>query len=375
MACIAKALIVGGGIAGLSSAIALSREGVQCDVVELSGKTDGASMALSGRAAEALYDLGVYDQNCERGRVFGIDSTAASLFSADGTLIRPSPKRPQWPGAKDGVAVYRPAFADILGNTANSLCTLRKGLTISAIEDRENDTLVTFSNGETGTYDLVIGADGISSLTRKLVFPEIGEPHYSGQISIRWMAPGPAVDNEGWYQSEAGRLGFYYLPHQDLVYIPSVLDLPQRKRLSDEEVREMFVGLLDSMTAPAIQELRARLTPDSVLIGRPFDWILVPDQWYRGRTLLIGDAAHATTAHMGMGAGMALEDSVVLGQCIATAATLPEALATFMKRRYERVKLVVETSVKLSKLEQENAPPATAGALFVAAFGALAEPY
>jgi 2-polyprenyl-6-methoxyphenol hydroxylase-like FAD-dependent oxidoreductase len=375
MACVSRALIVGGGIAGLSAALTLSRAGVRCDVVELFDKTDGASMALSGRAAEALFELGVYEQSCETGRMFAIDSSAASLYDADGRLLMAPPRRPQWPGYKDAVAVFRPAFAQILEREAKGLCTLRKGLTITSIVDGEDDTLVTFSTGETQTYDLVVGADGINSTTRKLVFPEMGEPNYSGQISIRWMAPGPAIEGEGWYGSDVGKLGFYYLPSQNLVYIPAVISIPERQWLSDDDVRGLFTRLLDSFSAPAIKELRSRLQPDAALIGRPFEWILVPEQWHRGRTLLIGDAAHATTAHLGMGAGMAIEDAVVLGQCIADAASLPQALENFRERRYERVKTVVETSVQLSRLEQNNAPPAESGALFEKAFAALGAPY
>ena len=76
-----------------------------------------------------------------------------------------------------------------------------------------------------------------------------------------------------------------------------------------------------------------------------------------------------------MGGGMALEDAAVLGQCIASAATLSEALNTFMQRRFERVRLVVETSVKLAQLEQEKAPPSENQQLLTTAFKALAEPY
>ncbi|MFJ2690184.1 FAD-dependent monooxygenase [Pseudomonas sp. NPDC087336] len=375
MACISRALIVGGGVAGLSAAIALSRQGVHCEVVELHGKPDGASMALSGRAAEALFELGVYEQSCVTGRIFAADSTAAALYAADGQLLRPSPRRPEWPGSKDGVAVFRPAFAQILEDTASSLCTLRKGVTITAIDDSGDSAQVTFSDGETRAFDLVIGADGIHSLTRKLVFPEIGEPEYSGQISIRWMVPGPAIEGEGWYTSDVGKVGFYYLPHQQLTYVPAVLTVPERRWMSSADVYGLFTRLLDSISAKPIKQLQERLKPVSQLIGRPFNWILVPGQWHRGRTLLIGDAAHATTAHLGMGAGMALEDAVVLSQCIASEASLPQALEAFMRRRFERVKTVVESSVKLSQLEQRKAPPSENGAVMMGALTAISQPY
>ena len=111
------------------------------------------------------------------------------------------------------------------------------------------------------------------------------------------------------------------------------------------------------------------------MIARPFESILVPDNWVRGRTLLIGDAAHATTAHLGMGGGMALEDSVVLGQCMASAATLDEAMSRFMARRYDRVRTVVETSLALSQLEQRGAPRVEAVALMKTALATISESY
>ena len=222
---------------------------------------------------------------------------------------------------------------------------------------------------------MVIGADGIGSRTRSLLFPDAPKPAYAGQLSIRWMAGAPAVEPEGWYYSPLGRVGFYYLPHQRTVYVPAVIVMPERKRLSDAEVYTVFEQLMDSYTAPAMVELRRRLTPESDLIGTSFEWVLVPEPWYRGRTILIGDAAHATTAHMGMGGGMALEDAVVLGQCIGGASSLNEAFETFMQRRFARVRTVVETSVKLSQMEQQHAPPDQTRPVLAAGLHALAEPY
>jgi 2-polyprenyl-6-methoxyphenol hydroxylase-like FAD-dependent oxidoreductase len=375
MACISTALVVGGSIAGMNAAIALARQGVDVDLIELSEQPLGASLAFSGRAAETLVELGIYDRTHATGTPFGPDSTAASLRDATGKLISPSPKRPTWPGAVDAVAVYRPVFLDVAAAEARELgVRIRKGVSYETIDNGDDAVAVTFTDGGTGQYDLVVAADGIGSKIRASIFPEVPKPQFSGQLSIRWMAPGPKIADEGWYASPVGRLGFYYLP-QDLVYVPAVINMPEWRWLSDADVRAMFLELLDSMTAPAIRELRSRITDDSQLIGRPFEWILVPDRWYKGRVLLIGDAAHATSAHMGMGGGMALEDAVVLGQSIGREATLSEALEAFMARRYERVKLVVETSVKLGQLEQRKAPASENMALLTNAFATLGKPY
>jgi 2-polyprenyl-6-methoxyphenol hydroxylase-like FAD-dependent oxidoreductase len=375
MACISTALVVGGSIAGMNAAIALAQAGVEVDVVELAAEPLGASLAFSGRAAMTLVELGIYDEVHATGRPT-LGSTAASIRNATtGEIINPGPQRPTWPGAVDGVGVYRPVFLEIAQREAERLgVRVRKGVSYDAFEDGADGVDVTFTDGKNARYDLLVAADGISSKTRELIFPDAPEPQYSGQLSIRWMAPGPQVEDEGWYMSAVGRLGFYYLP-QGLVYIPAVINVPELRWFSDAEVHAMFKALLDSMAAPAMKELRSRLTSASELIGRPFHWILLSEPWHKGRTLLIGDAAHATSAHMGMGGGMALEDAVVLGQSIASAATLPEALDAFMKRRFERVKLVVETSNRLGQLEQAKASPSENVALLTKAFATLGEPY
>ena len=375
MACVSRALIIGGGIAGLSAAIALSKAGVHCDVVELYDTPTGASLGVSGRAAEALAELGVYERCYETSRPFTPDTTVIHQYDAAGNLISPGPNRPAWPGAKTALGVYRPDFLQVLADEAIQLgATIQKGITAQAIEELPDGAHVTLTNGEERSYDLIVGADGINSRTRDMLFPDADKPAYTGQMSIRWMAPGPFVEGEGWYHGSVGRLGFYYIP-QGEVYIPAVISHPELVRMTDDEVRVLFTSLLDSYTAEPVAELRRRLTPDAKLICRPFEWILLPDPWHKGRTLLIGDAAHATSAHMGQGGGMAIEDAVVLGQCIASAATLPEAFDAFMTRRFERVRTVVETSVGLSRLEQANAPPSENAALLTRAFAALSQPY
>lgn len=356
MASVSNGLIVGGGIAGLASAVALQRVGVHCDVVEIGDLAPiGASIGFAGRAPDALEELGIYDELFRTGKPFDAGLKAPAIHDAAGKVLAvPDPPKPI-PGAREPVGVHRPLLAEELVKTALSLgARIETGLSIESIDDRDDAAVVRMTNGEVRSYDFVIGADGVGSLTRSLVFPDVPEPEYVGQMSIRWLYPGDPIPGEGWYLAgDYGKIAFYHLPGLQIMYSPMVINMPDRK-LSRQEAYEVVKRLTDMCTAPGIVELRKHLSPDSELIPRPFKWILMGRPWYRGRTLLIGDAAHSTTAHLGMGGGMALEDAVVLAQCIGNAGTLADAYEAFMDRRYERVRVVVETSVALSKAEQEG---------------------
>jgi 2-polyprenyl-6-methoxyphenol hydroxylase-like FAD-dependent oxidoreductase len=122
-------------------------------------------------------------------------------------------------------------------------------------------------------------------------------------------------------------------------------------------------------------ELRKRLTDDETLIVNDYDWLLTPNPWYRGRVLLIGDAAHATTAHLASGGGMAIEDAAVLGQEVAGGGSLDEMLERFMQRRFERVRLVVETSVELGRMLDRGESVQATNQVRGRAMGVLASPY
>jgi 2-polyprenyl-6-methoxyphenol hydroxylase-like FAD-dependent oxidoreductase len=106
---------------------------------------------------------------------------------------------------------------------------------------------------------------------------------------------------------------------------------------------------------------------------RPLHAILVAPPWHRGRVLLIGDAAHSTTPHLAMGAGIAIEDAVVLAELLESHDGLDDALEAFMARRYERCRLVVENSLQLGEWEKHpDDPEADPAALSNASWGALA---
>jgi 2-polyprenyl-6-methoxyphenol hydroxylase-like FAD-dependent oxidoreductase len=124
-----------------------------------------------------------------------------------------------------------------------------------------------------------------------------------------------------------------------------------------------------------VPAIRASLGEDSQIVYRPLEWLLLPDPWYLGRVVLIGDAAHATTPHMASGAGLAVEDGLALAEELAQTDEVATALRRFMERRFARAKLVVETSVRVGEMEIAGAGRAEQAAMLAAATKALAQPY
>jgi 2-polyprenyl-6-methoxyphenol hydroxylase-like FAD-dependent oxidoreductase len=124
-----------------------------------------------------------------------------------------------------------------------------------------------------------------------------------------------------------------------------------------------------------IAEARDYITDFRRIVYRPVGSLLLPSPWYVGRVLVIGDAAHTSPPHLASGATIAIEDAIVLSELIGADVPFPEALSEFMKRRYERCRIVVENSRQLGEWEKfPNTPGADPTALIAASLSALAAP-
>jgi 2-polyprenyl-6-methoxyphenol hydroxylase-like FAD-dependent oxidoreductase len=371
MPAVRKVLVVGGGIGGLTAAAAIAQRGIACEVVEIAQEPIGAAIMIIERALHALDSIGALGPCAAEGN--------PNPFARRGEISR-AVRRSQGNEPDSDVSaigLYRPVLSRILRERAEALgARVRMGVGLRDLAQDEDGVDAIFSDGSTGRYDLLVGADGIRSLVRSLSFGEIVRPEYTGRCAVRWMTPGEPIPGlAGTYYAEWGRLLTYPLPRQKLIYAINNFPSEVHRHLDQDEVRALVLKQLDSFSEPQIRALRDRLTSAIPMIYRAYEWLMVPEPWYRGRVVLIGDAAHATTANMSSGGGMAIEDGVVLGAELERASTLPEALDAFMKRRLGRVRMVVETSIALAKMETEGASPAEVTARGAPAFEALAGAY
>jgi 2-polyprenyl-6-methoxyphenol hydroxylase-like FAD-dependent oxidoreductase len=120
--------------------------------------------------------------------------------------------------------------------------------------------------------------------------------------------------------------------------------------------------------------VRAQVLGSDTINYRPLEAVLLPAPWHSGRVVLLGDAAHATTPHLASGAGMAIEDALVLAQEVARGGAAPDMLARYTQRRYERGRLVVQNSLRLGEMEMKHESPQGHAQLMNESIAALAQP-
>lgn len=367
-----KVLIVGGGIAGMSGAIAMAKAGNDVTLIDLDTewKSYGVGISVQGPMFRALRRIGLEEEVAAAGaRCRG---ARQRLF--DGTLINEVVHKNLEPGLPEGGGILRPVLHSIMaGATRGSGVSVRLGLTVKSFGEDGGGVDVTFTDGSTDRFDLIVGSDGIFSQTRSMLFPELPEPWFTGQGAFRVMAPRPPeLDMIEAYVGNSIKAGVTPVS-QDEMYMFVLSPENGDERTTHEQQVARLQEVLDGFGG-LIAEVRDTLGPESRIIYRPLKTIFVEKPWHRGRVILIGDAAHATTPHLASGAGIAVEDGVLLSEYLTDCSTVEEAFAAFTERRFERCRNVVQSSVRLGELELAGAPGEEQARIFGEAIVRLAEP-
>jgi 2-polyprenyl-6-methoxyphenol hydroxylase-like FAD-dependent oxidoreductase len=370
-----NALVVGGGIAGLATAMVLSRQGIEVDLVERQTHVHaiGSGITMIGAGIRALDRLGLY-QECA---VSGYSVTDSEFYEVDGTLAwrqrLPSAAGADRPGM---LGMMRPVLHGILLDQAvREGAKVRTATSVARVEQRPGGASVTFSTGECRDYDLVVGADGLRSTVRDLVLDSI-RPAYQGLMAFRVALPRPTevTAHRNFRNSADVTMGFMPTA-RNRMYMYGVFPADEDYRPPGNELVSLIRAKLEPFggMVPAIRE--AIREPDQINITR-FETVLAPDPWHRGRVLVIGDAAHCPTPQLAAGAAMCLEDAVALGDELAGAPTIDEALRAFCERRFDRCRYVVETTDRISYLQtQPGTTPDDLQQIITEGHARLAEPF
>jgi 2-polyprenyl-6-methoxyphenol hydroxylase-like FAD-dependent oxidoreductase len=270
--------------------------------------------------------------------------------------------------------ILRPVLHRIMSEEVErSGTSVRLGITVDRFEQTTAAVDVVLSNGTRERYDLVVGADGIHSQVRSLLFPDAEQPRFTGQGSWRILAERPPGFDKGeFYLGHANMVGITACSPEK-VYVFMLETDRQRTRIEEQDqphkVRALLAGFGGRIAA-----IREQVRRDSSIIHRPLETLFLPRPWHRGRIVLIGDAVHATTPHLASGAGTAVEDALVLAEELArSGAGIDAALTAYTERRFERCRFVVETSLAIGEVQMAEGASAKVGAMSAEALHHLAQ--
>ena len=350
-------LIVGGGIGGLCLAVALRDRGIAVEIVEV--KKDwtvyGVGIIQQSNVVRAMAQLGLVDRYLAASFPF---ENVGIYNAVDGQRLALIPgKRLAGPEYPANLGIARPALHDVLTTAAvEKGARVRLGVSVDAIEQSSDCVNVKFTDGTEGAYGLLVGADGIYSKVRQMIFGDGHQPRFTGQSAWRHnFARRPEIDHLAAFNGRDGSAGLVPLS-QSLMYMYLTSSEPGNPRMPAQELHSLMRKRLEPFGG-LIGELRETITNPANVVYKPMEVIFMPDPWFKGRAVLIGDAAHCTTPHLGQGAGMAIEDAIVLAEELSAGGTVEDQLSRFMKRRFERCEYIVRSSESVGEMQMSGAKP------------------
>ena len=337
--------IVGAGLGGPIAAIFLQRYGYDVTVYEQAPRLEriGAGINLSPNITRVFRHLGLFDRMTELG-VVPRARLRKNGYTGELTFAVPVDELPERYGAPH-LIMHRGDLQEVL-TSAVTPGTLELGKRLVDVTETSTAARLAFTDGTTAEADIVIGADGINSRLRELLFG-VEAPIYAGEVAYRSIYPLELVgdldvpDHTKWWGTDRHILIYFITRARDVIYF--VTGVPEPDWGSDDygprpadprKLRDAFAGFCPAVTRVLEAAPAATAWP---IIERP----PLP-LWSRGRIVLLGDACHAMRPHMGQGAAMAIEDGVMLARCIDRfhGQDPPAIFALYETQRHERASKV-----------------------------------
>jgi len=329
-----QVLIAGGGVAGLALAGRLAREGVGVDIVEKSAAWDrGTGIYLPGNAVRALRDLGVADQVTAGGRV----NQRRRYLTASGRTLFDIDVDRYWQGVAPSLGAHRQDLHAALLATSEGV-PIQLGTSVTELNDEGGGVTVTLSDGRRKGYDLVVGADGVHSVVRRLAFGAGAErPASLGSISWRSVVSN-VIKADCWTVWTGPRSLLLTVPIDDeRIYVFASISAGEEGEATQDV--EQLIAAFEDFASPVKEVVETMAASPEDIYRSPIEQV---DQhpWQRGRVVLIGDAAHAMAPTMAQGAALAMEDALVLSELLATELDAETVGGRFEERRLPRVEWV-----------------------------------
>ena len=359
MPAVNRVLIVGAGIAGTAAAILLAENGVDVDLIEQKAEvsTLGSGITLQGNALRVLAQLGVWPEIEAHG--FGFTTLGLRAPDPAGTLLVEMPDaHTGGPDLPATVGIPRPELARILVNRAEQAgATVQFGTRLTALDQDDDGVTVTFADGRSDRFDVVIGADGLHSHVRELIGIDVS-PKSTGMAIWRVFTPRAAsVERTDLIYGGPSYIAGYCPTGENSLYAYIVEDADAANfQLSGPERVARMRELSEAYHGPW-DDIRPHITEERGVNYTVFESHVVDGAWNRGRVVIIGDAAHSCPPTLAQGAAQSLEDAAVLAELLLRADELTDAVwQEFTERRLDRATEVVAASVQLGQWLLDHEP-------------------
>jgi 2-polyprenyl-6-methoxyphenol hydroxylase-like FAD-dependent oxidoreductase len=341
----AKALIVGAGICGPVTAIALQRARLDATVYELhvpTAEDAGSYLTVATNGIDALRTV-----NADKPVLAaGFSTRATILFSGTGKRLGRVPIGKTLPDGTETQTIKRAWLHRILHEEAarRGIC-IEFGKRLVVAEVIPHGVLARFEDGTEAVGDLLIGCDGVHSVTRRIIDPAASAPRYVGLLNFGGYTRGVAVSEPGvWHMIFGKRAFFGYAvdPSGGTVWFANVprhaSTQAERTTTTAEEWKQRLIDLFVDDWGPATNLIAGGAL--ELVADNTHDLPSVPT-WYKGPMIILGDAAHAPAPTSGQGASIAIEDAVALAKCLRDVPDTSSAFATFEAIRRHRVERIV----------------------------------
>ena len=351
-----RAVVIGGGIGGLTTAIALSRKNWDVSVHEATSELSpvGKGILIPNNAMQVLGRLGLAERVSEIGWHLG----SFELQTASGTILSSLKLNEQ--GSRLGHGILSMHRAELIEVLANALPpkVLHLGSPFTHFTQESAQVRAHFKDGSEETADLLVGADGIHSRVRKQLFPQV-TLRYSGQTCFRGISdialPGDlaCTCREVWGGRD--RFGFSPVGPRRVYWFAPQISPPEQKDSLGVRMERLFDSY-GKFPDPIPHILAATRAEDTIRTDL-FDFKPIP-RWYRDNVALVGDAAHAMTPNLGQGGAQAIEDAFVLAKQCGQAGSVAEALEAYERVRMAKAKWIVKASWTFGQVSHWQNPVA-----------------
>ncbi|MEO6357975.1 MAG: FAD-dependent monooxygenase [Ferruginibacter sp.] len=340
--------IIGGGIAGLATAIALQNIGLEAMIFEAAPeiKEVGAGLGLGANAIKALKLLGIQEEIIEAGQFL----SSFTIYNQQGKIIT---KTDSVSVSKkyglDNFTIHRAVLQQLLLSKINPAC-IQTNKRVEKVVQQQDNTVIHFTDGSIYETDYLVAAEGIHSIVRRQFLPA-SRIRYAGYTCWRAVIDNTTLQlnecSETW--GTKGRFGIVPLKNNQIYWFACINAAANDERIKKYTVSDLIENFKDYHKP--VSAILQQTKNDNMIQGDIVDLKPV-NQYAFNNILLIGDAAHATTPNLGQGACQAIEDALILGDEIKKASDIKQAFLQFEKRRLKRTHWIINTSQRIGKMAQ-----------------------